>query len=60
MQGNSRGYLYHDDFHSPAYQQGDYVLCEITMQSATTLSSRQVLCTRDTEAAEWGARMWMQ
>jgi len=44
MQGNSRGYLYHDDFQSLAYQQGDYVLCEITMQSAITLTSRQVLC----------------
>jgi len=43
MQGNSRGYLYHDDFHSLAYRQGEYILCEITMQSGTSLSSRQVL-----------------
>ena len=42
MQGNSQGYLYHDDFHSFAYRQGEYILCEITMQSGTTLSSRQV------------------
>jgi len=42
MQGNSRGYLYHDDFQSLSYQQGEYVLCEITMQSGTRLSSRQV------------------
>ena len=42
MQGNSRGYLYHDDFHSFDYQQGEYVLCEITMHSGTTLTVRQV------------------
>ena len=42
MQGNSRGYLYHDDFHSLVYRQGEHVLCEITVHSGTTLSSRQV------------------
>ena len=43
MQGNSRGYLYHDDFHSLAYRQGEYILCEVMMRSGTSLSSRQVL-----------------
>jgi len=42
IQGNSRGYLYHDDFNSLAYRQGEYVLREVTMKSASTLSSRQV------------------
>jgi hypothetical protein len=40
LQGNSNGQLYHDDFHSFDYQNGDFILREYSFVDGKSLSSR--------------------
>lgn len=40
LKGNSNGQLYHDDFHSFDYQNGDFILREYTLAKGSSLTSR--------------------